>query len=63
MPYVASWNGNVDNENWKVRKILEIGKQIHAYIQQKEMRQTVDGVCRGSSGQTESLFIQLSEKR
>ena len=63
LPYVVSWDGNVSNENWKVRKILGISKQVHAYIQQVVMHQTVDIVCRGSSGQAESLDKWLPEDK
>ena len=63
LPYVVSWDGNVSNENWKVRKILGISKQVHAYIQQVVMRQIVDIVCRGSSGQIEPLDTWLPEEK
>ena len=63
LPYVISWDGNVSTENWKTRKILGISNKIHAYIQQVAMRQTVDIVCRGISGQSESLDRWLVEDK
>ena len=52
LQYVVSWDGNVSNENWKVRRILVTYKQIHAYIQQVVMHHTVGIICCNSSGKS-----------